>query len=83
MHYLRQFDVSLLGVMLGCCGILVRVPMCYVVVHVCVLCSGRGAYGSVFKALDKSTGDVVAIKVISTTDSDADDLERIHKEVMM
>lgn len=57
--------------------------MCYVVVDACVLCSGRGAYGSVFKALDKSTGDVVAIKVISTTDSDADDLERIHKEVML
>eukprot|EP00775_Hariotina_reticulata_P012289 gene12289-12425_t len=42
--------------------------------------AGRGAYGSVFKALDKFTGEVVAIKVISTTDSDADDLERIHKE---
>eukprot|EP00878_Enallax_costatus_P030375 GHUV01033068.1.p1 GENE.GHUV01033068.1~~GHUV01033068.1.p1 ORF type:complete len:305 (+),score=55.64 GHUV01033068.1:367-1281(+) len=42
---------------------------------------GRGAYGSVYKARDRSNGDLVAIKVISTTDSDADDLERIHKEI--
>jgi hypothetical protein len=35
----------------------------------------------VYKARDKTTGQLVAIKVISTTDSDADDLERIHKEV--
>jgi len=46
-----------------------------------LLHAGRGAYGSVYKARDKSTGQLVAIKVISTTDSDADDLERIHKEV--
>jgi hypothetical protein len=35
----------------------------------------------VYKALDRSSGQVVAIKVISTTDSDEDDLTRIHKEV--
>ncbi|WIA38974.1 hypothetical protein OEZ86_005126 [Tetradesmus obliquus] len=42
---------------------------------------GRGAYGSVYKALDRSSGATVAIKVISTTDSDEDDLTRIHKEI--
>jgi hypothetical protein len=46
-----------------------------------LLLPGRGAYGSVYKALDRSSGQIVAIKVISTTDSDEDDLTRIHKEV--
>lgn len=46
-----------------------------------LLPAGRGAYGSVYKALDRSSGATVAIKVISTTDSDEDDLTRIHKEV--
>jgi serine/threonine protein kinase len=46
-----------------------------------LLLAGRGAYGSVYKALDRSSGQVVAVKVISTTDSDEDDLTRIHKEV--
>lgn len=29
--------------------------------------SGKGAYGTVYKAVDKSTGEVVAIKVIPVT----------------
>ncbi|KAF8064667.1 stk3 [Scenedesmus sp. PABB004] len=42
---------------------------------------GRGAYGSVYKAVDRVSGEVVAIKVISTTDSDEDDLNRIAAEI--
>ncbi len=42
---------------------------------------GRGAYGVVYKAIDATTGDFVAIKVISLVDSDATDLERIEQEV--
>jgi len=45
--------------------------------------TGRGAYGTVYKAVDHSTGEAVAIKVISLMDTDADDLAKIQAEVSM
>ncbi|KAI8469342.1 MAG: kinase-like domain-containing protein [Monoraphidium minutum] len=42
---------------------------------------GRGAYGSVYKAVDRVTRRFVAIKVITLMDSDPQDLERIQKEI--
>lgn len=34
-----------------------------------------------FKALDRSAGEVVAIKVIPLTDTDAEELKSIQKEI--
>lgn len=38
-------------------------------------CPGKGAYGTVFKATDRSTGEPVAIKVIPLADTDKEELK--------
>lgn len=43
--------------------------------------AGRGAYGTVYKAQDTSSNEVVAIKIISLTENDLDDLKQIQKEI--
>lgn len=46
-----------------------------------MLCTGRGSYGSVYKAQAKDTGDIVAVKVIPLGDSD--EVAEIQKEIAM
>jgi serine/threonine protein kinase len=43
--------------------------------------AGRGAYGRVYKALDRSTNQHVAIKIMSLSESEEEDLARIQKEI--
>ncbi|KAL6758207.1 kinase-like domain-containing protein [Haematococcus lacustris] len=45
-------------------------------------CIGRGSYGDVFKGLDKSTGRMVAFKIIDLEEVE-DDIDSIHKEITM
>ncbi|KAL6765107.1 kinase-like domain-containing protein, partial [Haematococcus lacustris] len=42
---------------------------------------GRGAYGTVWKAVDSVSQEAVAIKVIPLTDSDPGELDSIRKEI--
>lgn len=43
--------------------------------------AGKGAYGTVYKALDKATNSLVAIKVIPLTEQDNEDFATIQKEI--
>ncbi|EFJ44650.1 MAP kinase [Volvox carteri f. nagariensis] len=42
---------------------------------------GKGAYGTVYSAVDGQTGETVAIKVIPVTDQDREELTQIQKEI--
>ena len=48
--------------------------------HLC-LCSGKGAYGTVYQARDLIHDEVVAIKVISLADQPGDEAKQIEKEI--
>ena len=43
-------------------------------------CVGKGSYGAVYKGIEKSTGTVVALKIINL-DTEDDDVEDIQREV--
>jgi hypothetical protein len=45
--------------------------------------TGKGAYGTVYKAFDRVLGQTVAVKVIKVSEQDQDELERIHHEITM
>ena len=47
----------------------------------CTAPAGKGAYGTVYQALDNNTGELVAIKVIPVTDQDRDEFMQIQKEI--
>ena len=49
--------------------------------HAAPLPPGKGAYGTVYKAVDAVSGEVVAIKVISLADQPAEDFKQIEKEI--
>ena len=49
--------------------------------HAVPLPPGKGAYGTVYKAVDAVSGEVVAIKVISLADQPAEDFKQIEKEI--
>ncbi|KAJ2801832.1 Protein kinase of the Mitotic Exit Network, partial [Coemansia helicoidea] len=44
-------------------------------------CIGRGQFGSVYRALDLETGEMVAVKQISLEGQDADSMEDVMQEV--
>ena len=43
--------------------------------------TGKGAYGTVYKAVEVETGEIVAIKVISLVDQPPEDFRLIEKEI--
>jgi serine/threonine protein kinase len=43
--------------------------------------TGKGSYGTVYKAVDLETSDIVAIKVISLAEQPSEDLQQIKKEI--
>lgn len=43
--------------------------------------AGKGAYGTVYKALDRTNGTSVAIKVIPLTEQDKEDFKQIQREI--
>ncbi|KAK9898292.1 Pkinase-domain-containing protein [Cystobasidium minutum MCA 4210] len=46
-------------------------------------CIGRGAYGSVHRAADKKSGQIVALKVIDLDHPDNEDIQEIQREVAL
>ncbi|GIM11358.1 hypothetical protein Vretimale_14891, partial [Volvox reticuliferus] len=42
---------------------------------------GKGAYGTVYSAVDALTGDIVAIKVIPVTEEDREEFKQIQREI--
>lgn len=42
---------------------------------------GKGGYGKVYKAYDRVTDEIVAVKIIALTDRDREDMRRIQKEI--
>ncbi|TPX40417.1 hypothetical protein SeMB42_g06011 [Synchytrium endobioticum] len=44
---------------------------------------GRGAYGEVFRGIDKATGTPIAIKILDFEAETSDDIEDIRKEIQI
>lgn len=44
---------------------------------------GKGSYGSVFKAIDTVTSEVVAIKIIPLSVTEQDEFSEVKKEIEM
>lgn len=53
----------------------------YCVPYWLYIITGKGAYGTVYKAVEIETGEIVAIKVILLVDQPPEDFQLIEKEI--